>query len=202
MLHDGFFRMDGTSKLSVGKASFKQKGDTLERDGKMDRATLQKRKMAKLAAAQAVSWDAGANGRIAGGAKGLTIVVLKNAFTREELEASENDAMSNIEKAVVDECAELGSIEKITVFSKSRESVVTVKFKEVEAANNCVERMNGKADWRGLGLRLKCHFWDGVTDYTNRNDAAEEAEEKKRLDEFGDWLESQELPDELKPRDA
>ena len=41
-------------------------------------------------------------------------------------------------------------------------------------------------------------FWDGVTDYTTKKDAKQEEEEMAvREEEFGDWLETQELPEEL-----
>jgi hypothetical protein len=39
-----------------------------------------------------------------------------------------------------------------------------------------------------------CSYWDGVTDYTVEE--AEEVEEQ-RIEQFGDWIEEQELPDEL-----
>ena len=132
--------------------------------------------MARLIAQQAMGWDEGENGRIAGGQKGLTIVVLKHMFTRSELivnrggkDADENEdlALAIVEKDVFAAIGSLGTIEKITVFSKSEEHVIIVKFKEVEAANECVKEMDGRRNWRNLNLDVKAHFWDGVTDYTN-----------------------------------
>jgi hypothetical protein len=40
-------------------------------------------------------------------------------------------------------------------------------------------------------------YWDGVTDYTCRDEVTEKKEAEKRLDEFGDWLENQDLPEEF-----
>ena len=114
VLHEGMLRADENSRLSVTKASFQQKGEKLiEDDEKTDKETLRKRKMAKLAAAQAVSWDAGENGRIAGGAKGLTIVVFKGAFTRDELRKDEDGTMEDVEKCIVEAVEEMGSVEKV-----------------------------------------------------------------------------------------
>ena len=53
------------------------------------------------------------------------------------------------------------------------------------------------------GQKLRCFFWDGVTDYTVRKSAElvekEEKEEEKRIDEFGSWLDNDQetLPDEF-----
>ena len=78
---------------------------------------------------------------------------------------------------------------------------MTVKFKEVEAANNCIEEMHGKENWRGKGLTLKVHFWDGVTDYTNVTEEDKKKDEDERLEEFGSWIENQELPEEFRQRE-
>ena len=54
------------------------------------------------------------------------------------------------------------------------------------------------------GRTLKSYFWDGVTDYAKPapgDEAKVEAEEKERIDGFGDWLEDQgDLPPELQLR--
>ncbi len=189
---EGVFR--GGDKLSVSKASFQQKGE-LNKD-KVATVTAKQRKVAELAAKQAMSWDDGSNGRIEGGMKGLTIVVLKGCFTVDEV----NDVvMEEVEAEVHKHCG--GTIEKITVFSRNRDGVVVVKFKEIEAANACVEEMNGFEGWRGgiLGRKLRCMFWDGVTDYTVK---INDDEEEKRHEEFGEWLDKQEeeLPEELRER--
>ncbi|CAM9866133.1 unnamed protein product [Choristocarpus tenellus] len=47
------------------------------------------------------------------------------------------------------------------------------------------------------GRKLRCTFWDGVTNYTVKED---DTEEVQRLDAFGDWLDDQELPEELRLR--
>ena len=107
-----------------------------------------------------------------------------------------------IYRAIVNACDEMGSIEKITVFSKHPGGVAIVKFKEIEAASVCAKEMDGLKGFRrnGDGKVLRAHFWDGVTDYTNRDALKEEKEEETRHDAFGDWLEGQEVPDEFKVR--
>ena len=156
-----------------------------------------KRKVARLAALQAVGWDEGENGRIAGGLKGLRIVVLMNMFDPRELENDKNDEkLQKLEKEVHAECEEIGVVEKITVFSKHPAGVMIVKFTQPTAASDAVNTFNGKV--RENGRKVEASYWDGVTDYTCRDMEKEEKETEKRLDEFGDWLENQALPDEFK----
>lgn len=166
------------------------------------KAVAAKRKVAQLMAAQAMGWDEGENGRIAGGAKGLTIVVLENMYTKSELKKDEDATLKSVENAVISAVSAFnGTIEKVTVFSKSENSVLIIKFKEVEAANTCVREMNGLKNWRNnVDLTIKAHFWDGVTDYTNVTEEEVKEEENKRLDDFGEWIDNQEVPEEFQER--
>jgi RNA recognition motif-containing protein len=202
VLDGSVLRADGVNVLGVTAASFQQKGDEL-----VEKAapTMKQRKVAQLAARQAMSWDDGSNGRLTGGIKGLTILVMKHLFTLEELTkaADEDVVLQKVQDEIVAACGELGSIEKITMFSKHPDGVAIVKFKEVEATTACIEKMDGLEGWRNgavAGKPIACQYWDGATDYTNRDAKAEEKEEEKRLDEFGDWLDNQEVPEEFRVR--
>lgn len=197
ILDENLFRDDAT--LSVQRAKFEQHG-TFDGDNKKGGKRViseAKRKVARLAALQAVGWDEGENGRIAGGLKGLRIVVLMNMFDPKELQNDTNDEkLQTIEREVHAECGEFGAVEKITVFSKHPAGVMIVKFTQPNAASDAVNKFNGKV--RDNGRKVEASYWDGVTDYTCRDEAKEEKETEKRLDEFGDWLENQDLPDEFK----
>ena len=55
------------------------------------------------------------------------------------------------------------------------------------------------------GRQLTAIYWDGATDYSasamrdlGLDDGKGEAEETQRLENFGDWIEEQELPPELR----
>jgi RNA recognition motif-containing protein len=197
ILDENLFR-DGAT-LSVQRAKFEQSGtfDDDNKNGGRRMISESKRKVARLAALQAVGWDEGENGRIAGGLKGLRIVVLMNMFDPRELEHDKNDEkLQKLEKEVHAECEEIGVVEKITVFSKHPAGVMIVKFTQPTAASDAVNTFNGKV--RENGRKVEASYWDGVTDYTCRDMEKEEKETEKRLDEFGDWLENQALPDEFK----
>jgi len=197
ILDENLFR-DGHT-LSVQRAKFEQHGENKKGGGRR-MVSEAKRKVARLAALQAVGWDEGENGRIAGGLKGLRIVVLMNMFDPAELKQDKKDEklLRTLEKEVHAECEEIegATVEKITVFSKHPAGVMIVKFTMPNAASDAVNKFNGKV--RANGRKVEASYWDGVTDYTCRNVEKEEKEADKRLDAFGDWLENQELPEEFK----
>jgi HIV Tat-specific factor 1 len=215
ILDENLFR-DGAI-LSVQRAKFEQHGSTFDTDksggggkgGKKRRIISEsKRRVARLAAIQAVGWDESENGRIAGGLKGLRIIVLMNMFDPRELEHDEGDENDNdgtndtrlraLEREIHTECEEIGTVEKITIFSKHHAGVVIVKFVKPNDASDAVKAFNGKV--RGNGRKVEASFWDGTTDYTVVDVEKEEKEAEKRLDKFGDWLEEQELPEEFQLR--
>jgi len=195
ILDENLFR-DGISTLSVQRAKFEQHG-TENKNGGRRIISEAKRKVARLAALQAVGWDEGENGRIAGGLKGLRIVVLMNMFNPAELKNDKKDEkLQSLEKDVRAECGEIGAVEKITVFSKHPAGVMIVKFTKPNDASDAVNKFNGKV--RSDGRKVEASYWDGVTDYTCKNVEKEEKESEERLDQFGDWLENQDLPEEFK----
>ena len=192
-LDDSFLRPDSKEKLSVQRAKFEQHGDKFEDRGRISNA---KRKVAKLAALQAVGWDEGENGRITGGKKGLCIIVLKGMFDLVELKnEGEDKVLSALEQEIREECEPLGDLEKITAFSKNPEGVIVIKFGQPTAASDAIAKYHGTMR---RGRRIDASFWDGVTDYTVRDEEKETKEETKRLDDFGKFLDNQDLPEEFR----
>ena len=200
ILDENLFR-DGAI-LSVQRAKFEQNAEFDGSKSKNGKRVISeaKRKVARLAALQAVGWDEGENGRIAGGLKGLRIIVLMNMFDPHDFDDDQNDEkLKALEQSVHSECEEIGTVEKITIFSKHPAGVMIVKFTQPNAASDAVNKFNGQI--RGDGRRrVHASYWDGVTDYTVRDEEKEARDAEKRLDEFGDWLENQELPEEFQLR--
>lgn len=144
--------------------------------------------------------------------RAVRIVVLENMFDPAE---SNTDPcfFQDLETDLLEEGKKCGPIDKITVFSQHPKGVVIVKFATSFAAQECVRIMDGR--FFG-GKKLRCMFWDGVTNYStpvngsvqqegnsgSRERAGGEDEDASRLDEFGDWLENEQkdLPDEFKLR--
>ena len=111
-----------------------------------------------------------------------------------------DEKLRALEQKVHAECEEMGTVEKITIFSKHPSGVVIVKFAQPNAASDAVNRFNRTSFDVGSKKTVEASYWDGVTDYTVKDDEKEAQDAEKRLDEFGDWLENQELPEEFQLR--
>ncbi|CBJ28191.1 conserved unknown protein [Ectocarpus siliculosus] len=189
VLHEGQLRPGVT--IEVSKAVFQQKGQSFDNTKRL-KVNDARVKVARAAAEQALSW---AENDDTGATKGgLKIVVVENMFHPSDFEANERFG-EELEADLLAEGEKLGPVEKITVFAKNNKGPVVVKFGTAYAASECVKVFDGR--FFG-GRKLSCHFWDGVTNYTIKEE--DEKEEAQRLDAFGDWLEEQELPEELRPR--
>lgn len=195
-------------RVRVERAKFEQHGDYTQQKDKKKRISQAQRKVAKLAAKQAIDWDDGEfNGRLTGGLKGLRIIVLKGTFHPTELaaggdEEEEDRLLAELEQNVRKICEEFGVVEKITVFSQNPQGVMVIKFAQPGAASEAVKAWNGRIFQFGQRQRkVESSFWDGVTDFTVRDEERERKEMEERHDEFGAWIEShttEELPDELR----
>jgi len=135
--------------------------------------------------------DEGFGERLAGGRKGLRIVVVQSML----------DGIPETEwESKIQEYCQEWDVEKITCISKTK--VVIVKFVEPPAASKAVETWNGMVN-SATKQPMKALYWDGVTDYTqsHEEDHNNRHEEEKRHDEFGKWLDDQNeegLPPELR----
>jgi RNA recognition motif-containing protein len=193
-------------KLCVQQAKFEQKTDSkyISKNVKNKSSISdRKRQVARLAKLQAITWDEGDyNGRITGGLKGLRIIVLKHAFTLKDIQRSirqnkhdgEDLLLESIEQKVRKQCEQFGVVEKITIFSKNADGVVVVKFSQPSSASDTIAFYRNDNDTL---KNIEASYWDGVTDYTVRDEVQEQEENEKRLDDFGNWLNEQELPDEF-----
>lgn len=125
--------------------------------------------------AEALSWaEEGQEER-----KGCRIVVLKNVF---------DGALSDTDYELIKEdmqegCEECGAVERVTVFERSVNGAVAVKFATMDGCVKCVRVMNGR--WYD-GRKLEAEFYDGVTDYRYKET---EADREERDKQWQQWLE-------------
>ena len=85
--------------------------------------------------------------------------------------------------------ATAGTVEKVKVYHLHPDGVVTIKYRDEDAAAQCVERMQGR--FFG-GKQLSASLWDGFTQYgkVRVNIAADAArEEEQRLAKFAQEIE-------------
>ena len=183
--------------LSVKRAEFKLKGEAFD-PAKRQRVNATQARVARAAEAQARSWNEDDDSGAARKAS-LRIVVLENMFTPADCaadgfgEALERELVAELE-------AKVALPEKVTLFSRSERGVVVVKFRTGYAAEDCIKLMDGR--YFG-GARMRCYYWDGVTNFdagAGAGDDAADEEEDARHTDFGDWLDEQEVPEELQLR--
>lgn len=184
MILDGAPLRAGGGPLHVAKASFSHKKDgndpsndsrVREGDGAAESDKRRRKGLrSKAIVEEALSWaDEGKQG-----SNSQRMVVLKNVFDA-------GNADYEIVRADMDEgCGACGVVEKITVFERSAEGVVAVKFSTLEACVKCIEVMNGR--WYD-GRRLTAEFYDGVTDFRYRETAEDRLERERKWNE---WLEN------------
>lgn len=193
ILDGGFIRP--SHKISVSSAVFvpSDGGDGFSGSNR-PKASRSQVRVAQAAMRQALAWNEDDDSGVSR-SRALRIVVLESMF--EPSDCQQQGFLEELQEDVEAECGKCGEVEKITVCSQSVLGVVIVKFKTSFAAQGCVKLMDGRFF---AGRRIRCHFWDGQTDYRAQRPAAEEqatAEEEERMDAFGDWLEDAELPPEL-----
>ncbi|KAK2463290.1 hypothetical protein APHAL10511_004945 [Amanita phalloides] len=119
------------------------------------------------------------------------VVVLKHMFTLQELE-EDASLLLDLKEDVREECSMLGEVTSVVLYDQEFDGIITVKFRDPLSAQACVLRMNGRYF---AGRRVEAFIYYGKQRF--RRSGAEEPEtnteeaEKKRLDDFANWLMSE-----------
>ncbi|KAM7193547.1 hypothetical protein V8F33_007774 [Rhypophila sp. PSN 637] len=71
------------------------------------------------------------------------IVILQHMFTLEELK-QDPTAILEIKEDIRDECSKLGTVTNVVLYDLEEDGIVRVKFKEVEAAERCIQTLHGR----------------------------------------------------------
>ncbi|KAF6841333.1 nuclear mrna splicing factor-associated [Colletotrichum plurivorum] len=71
-------------------------------------------------------------------------VILRHMFTLEELE-EDPAALLEIKEDIREECAKLGNVTNVVLYDEEPDGVVSVKFSKPEAAQACIQLMNGRS---------------------------------------------------------
>lgn len=118
-------------------------------------------------------------------------------FTLSEL-ASDPAAMLDIKEDIREECSKLGDVTNVVLYDLEEDGVASVRYSTPEAAKGCVRVMDGRFF---AGTKVVAYVPKGEEKFRKTNTkkvGAEEdemdggdaqAEEGKRLDAFGRWLE-------------
>lgn len=100
-------------------------------------------------------------------------VVIKNLFDPKEFDETP-EAIFEYKEDVMEECSnKCGPVKKIQLFDKHPEGVVSVTFEDHDAADKCIELMEGR--WYAK-RKLSASHWDGRTKYKKEEQLLEEPE--------------------------
>jgi len=123
--------------------------------------------------------------------KNNRVVVLKHMFTLKELE-EDASLLLDLKEDVRDECSTLGEVTNVVLYDKEPAGIMTVKFREPLSAQACIIKMQGRFF---AGRRVEAFLYSGKERYTRTVGGADYAEmevddesEKKRLEDFANWL--------------
>ncbi|KAL5689911.1 hypothetical protein EMGR_008325 [Emarellia grisea] len=134
------------------------------------------------------------------------VVILKHMFTLKEID-EDPAAILDIKDDIREECSKLGEVTNVVLYDKEPDGVVSVRFTDPEAARQCVRVMDGRFF---AGTRVEAYITDGKEKFKKSNERraaledmaergldAEDEEENARLDEFGTWLESSHVGNQI-----
>ncbi|TFY69802.1 hypothetical protein EVG20_g2984 [Dentipellis fragilis] len=117
------------------------------------------------------------------------VVVLKHMFTLQELE-EDATLLLDLKDEVREECETLGEVTNVVLYDNEPEGVMTVKFRDPVSAQACILKMHGRFF---AGRKIEASLYSGKQRF-RRSGTADEGEgggdedEKKRLDNFAQWL--------------
>ena len=126
------------------------------------------------------------------------MVVLRGMFTPEE--GGEPGFGPDLEADVLEECSKLGRVERVRVFVRHPDGLVTVRFHLPEEAQACVVRMQGR--FFG-GRQLEAALYDGFSNFWEESlpeaPLPSDPDAARRLESFARALEA---PDAAPEEDA
>ncbi|KZV73351.1 hypothetical protein PENSPDRAFT_649077 [Peniophora sp. CONT] len=202
MLDDAEFRLgDARSRIGVKKADFSHKGHgPANGEGDKPRKTVDKKKITKRIGKmqqKLLEWDdednfgpaITDNDKQETANKNNRVVVLKHMFTLKELE-EDKSLLLDLKEDVREECEALGNVTNVVLYDAEPDGIMTVKFRDPVSAQACVLKMNGRFF---AGRRIEASLWGGKarfkrSGYTDDVEGEGDAAEKKRLDDFAQWL--------------
>lgn len=201
MLDDAEFRMgdhQGTMKVQVADFSYKQQKEVPAGDPAKNKSNQREKakiiKKTQKMNSRLADWDDDDPSTVAEtGNRWDKVVILKHMFTLQELE-DEPEALLDIKEDIREECEKLGPVTNVQLFDKEPAGVASIRFANVSAAEACVRLMNGRwFDQRQLEASIatgKERFKKSGKKAAEEADG-QHAEEDKRLDGFGKWLEAE-----------
>ncbi|KAG6862264.1 hypothetical protein C0995_002195 [Termitomyces sp. Mi166 len=191
---------DSSSVMSISKADFTHKEKATGSEGSQPRKTLDKKKATRRIGKMQRKIDEwndedgfgpsiSPEENAASTANSNRVVVLKHMFTLEEL-AEDATLLLDLKEDVREECSTLGEVTNVVLYDKEKDRVMTVKFRDPISAKACLLKMNGRFF---AGREIEASLFSGRQRFQRSgagddNEGEGEEGEKKRLDDFAQWL--------------
>ncbi|KAH7339690.1 hypothetical protein B0J17DRAFT_570229 [Rhizoctonia solani] len=201
LLDDAELRLgEGGTRMKVQRAEYGHKGGETEHAGPENsghKRVVDKKKASRRIGnmeRKLAGWDSDDESGLSGpNIAASRVVVLKHMFTKEEL-AEDATLLLDLKEDVREECSNLGEVTNVVLYDEEDDGVMTVKFKDPVSAQACILKMNGRFF---AGRQVVAELFDGRQrfhksgqDAAHGNAAGEDDEqaERKRLDDFAEWL--------------
>jgi HIV Tat-specific factor 1 len=121
------------------------------------------------------------------------VVVLKHMFTQEGLaKEMEEDPTTkeDLLEDVKDQCLDSGDVLDLSLYDLEVDGIITVRFAQADAAQDCVQRLNGR---KFDGRTVEAYISTGERFKKSRLTDMDEEAERKRLEAFAERIEN--MPD-------
>ncbi|CAH0775418.1 unnamed protein product [Bemisia tabaci] len=165
-------------KISVERAKFTMKGDSYDPSLKPKKKRKKDKEKLKKMHEKLFAWQPD---KLRGQrAKHEQIVIIKNLFDPKIFDESPA-LILEYKEDLREEVAKCGAIKKVIIYDRHPEGVAQINFKEAEAADACIQLINGR--WFGQ-RKIIAEQWDGKTKYRIEESEQEAKERLKKWDQF------------------
>ncbi|KAG6337083.1 hypothetical protein ID866_1994 [Astraeus odoratus] len=200
LLDDAELRIgDPSTVMRVQRAEFNHKYTTHTTDGEVPRRTVDKKKATRRIGKmqkKLQEWDdedgfgpAKTEKDVEVTNRNDRVVVLEHMFSFKELD-EDPTLLLDLKEDVREECSKLGEVTNVVLYDKEPNGVMTIKYRDPLSARACVLKMNGRYF---SGRRIEAYLYTGKQRFkrsgiTDDFEGDEDEAEKKRLDDFANWL--------------
>ncbi|XP_075232872.1 RRM1_TatSF1_like and RRM2_TatSF1_like domain-containing protein barc [Lycorma delicatula] len=176
-------------KLHVERARFTMKGNTY--DPSLKPKKKKKKDLEKMKKIQEKLFDWRPDKLRGERSRNESVVIVKNLFDPVIFERDVK-LILEFQQELRDECIKCGAVKRVIIYDRHPQGVAQVNFKEPEAADACIQLLNGR--WFNK-RRITAETWDGKTKYKI---IETEEEIKKRIEKWDQFLHTEESDGNLK----
>ncbi|KAI8913557.1 hypothetical protein EDD86DRAFT_187279 [Gorgonomyces haynaldii] len=178
LLDESKLRPDEPHIIRVQEAEFKEKKEPKQQVDKKRKTKAFEKQMKQL------DWDE--ETQVSSKKQKIEkTVILKNMFTLKELE-EDPGLILELKQDVREECEKIGSVTNVILYDLEPEGVIAVRFRTSEAAEQCVQKMHGRAFAK---RRIQSYIASGHETFQMSKE--DEESQRKRQEAYEAWVDKQ-----------